>query len=153
MSSCSVACYKQHKGPSTRARRVSSLIPVLYCRDVFSRFHYERATRAGYALPSAFDARVHTSSLPPSDPASNPEGSALPQPHPDPDPDPQPLQDRTPLRPLTALKWPYVPDISAFPDPLTRDDPKALQLHQYEAIGTFFFSAGARLLRMLPLCL
>jgi hypothetical protein len=40
------------------------------------------------------------------------------------------------LRPLTSLKWPYVPEQSAYPDPLDRDDPKALQLHQYEAIGT-----------------
>lgn len=40
-----------------------------------------------------------------------------------------------PLRPLTTLKWPYVPEESAYPDPLKRDDPKPLQLHQYEAIG------------------
>ena len=45
-----------------------------------------------------------------------------------------------PLRPLTSLKWPYVPEESAYPDPLKRDDPKPLQLAQYEAIGspTFF---------------
>ncbi|KAN0091482.1 hypothetical protein V8E55_005048 [Tylopilus felleus] len=49
---------------------------------------------------------------------------------------PSPLQDPTPLRPLTSLKWPYVPDSSSYPDPLTRDDPKLLQLHQYEAIAT-----------------
>ncbi|KAI9571586.1 hypothetical protein HD554DRAFT_2302239 [Boletus coccyginus] len=66
-------------------------------------------------------------------PASNSDSA---HPHPHPDTDSQPLQDRTPLRPLTALKWPYIPDTSAFPDPLTRDDPKALQLHQYEAIAT-----------------
>ncbi|KZT71685.1 hypothetical protein DAEQUDRAFT_665388 [Daedalea quercina L-15889] len=41
-----------------------------------------------------------------------------------------------PLRPLTSLKWPYVPEESAYPDPLKRDDPKPLQLHQYEAIAT-----------------
>ncbi|KAH6897660.1 hypothetical protein BKA70DRAFT_1261553 [Coprinopsis sp. MPI-PUGE-AT-0042] len=40
------------------------------------------------------------------------------------------------LRPLTSLKWPYVPEESAYPDPLKRDDPKVLQLHQYEAIAT-----------------
>lgn len=40
-----------------------------------------------------------------------------------------------PLRPLTSLKWPYVPEESAYPDPLKRDDPKSLQLPQYEAIG------------------
>ncbi|KAF7376642.1 hypothetical protein MSAN_00081000 [Mycena sanguinolenta] len=41
-----------------------------------------------------------------------------------------------PLRPLTSLKWPYVPEASAYPDPLKRDDPKTLQIHQYEAIAT-----------------
>ena len=51
-----------------------------------------------------------------------------------------PLTSPTPLRPLTSLKWPYVPDESAFPDPLKKNDPKALQLSQYEAIGmTFLF--------------
>ena len=48
-----------------------------------------------------------------------------------------PLTSPTPLRPLTSLKWPYVPDESAFPDPLKKNDPKPLQLSQYEAIGTF----------------
>lgn len=48
-------------------------------------------------------------------------------------PDPAP-----PLRPLTSLKWPYVPEEPAYPDPLKRDDPKSLQLHQYEAIGKLF---------------
>jgi hypothetical protein len=47
------------------------------------------------------------------------------------------VQDQSPksLRPLTSLNWPYVPDQSAYPDPLERDDPKALQTQQYEAIG------------------
>ncbi|EIN11241.1 hypothetical protein PUNSTDRAFT_63454 [Punctularia strigosozonata HHB-11173 SS5] len=40
------------------------------------------------------------------------------------------------LRPLTSLKWPYVPEETAFPDPLKRDDPKPLTLPQYEAIAT-----------------
>ncbi|KAJ7092091.1 hypothetical protein B0H15DRAFT_974397 [Mycena belliarum] len=49
-----------------------------------------------------------------------------------------PLTDEhpPPLRPLTSLKWPYVPDESAYPDPLKRDDPKSLQTHHYEAIAT-----------------
>ncbi|KNZ76676.1 hypothetical protein J132_09209 [Termitomyces sp. J132] len=47
-----------------------------------------------------------------------------------------PLEELAPLRPLTSLKWPYIPDESAYPDPLKRDDPKTLQLHQYEAIAT-----------------
>ncbi|EKM80551.1 hypothetical protein AGABI1DRAFT_98714 [Agaricus bisporus var. burnettii JB137-S8] len=40
------------------------------------------------------------------------------------------------LRPLTSLNWPYIPESSAFPDPLKRNDPKDLQLRQYEAIAT-----------------
>ncbi|EGO25968.1 hypothetical protein SERLADRAFT_437702 [Serpula lacrymans var. lacrymans S7.9] len=46
------------------------------------------------------------------------------------------LEDSKPLRPLSSLNWPYVPEQSAYPDPLKRDDPKPLQLHQYEAIAT-----------------
>jgi hypothetical protein len=46
------------------------------------------------------------------------------------------LEEPKHLIPLTALKWPYIPDESAYPDPLKRDDPKTLQLHQYEAICT-----------------
>jgi len=39
------------------------------------------------------------------------------------------------LKPLTSLNWPYVPEQSSYPDPLKRDDPKMLQVHQYEAIA------------------
>ncbi len=46
------------------------------------------------------------------------------------------ITEEVPLRPLTSLKWPYVPDESAYPDPLKRDDPKPLQTAQYEAIGS-----------------
>ncbi|KAF8554779.1 hypothetical protein OG21DRAFT_1411895, partial [Imleria badia] len=47
---------------------------------------------------------------------------------------PRPLQDL----PTLYLKWSYVPDTSACLDPPTQDDPKPLQMHQYEleAIGT-----------------
>ncbi|KAI0743983.1 hypothetical protein C8Q80DRAFT_872752 [Daedaleopsis nitida] len=45
------------------------------------------------------------------------------------------LQQDPPLRSLASLRWPYVPEESAYPDPLKRDDPKPLQLRQYEAIG------------------
>jgi hypothetical protein len=41
-----------------------------------------------------------------------------------------------PLRALTSLKWPYVPETSAYADPLKRDDPKPLHLAQYSAIGS-----------------
>ncbi|KAG6865524.1 hypothetical protein C0991_001845 [Blastosporella zonata] len=47
-----------------------------------------------------------------------------------------PLEEPAPQRPLASLKWPYIPDQSAYPDPLKRDDPKTLQMHHYEAIAT-----------------
>jgi zinc finger HIT domain-containing protein 3 len=57
------------------------------------------------------------------------------------------ITEEVPLRPLTSLKWPYVPDESAYPDPLKRDDPKPLQTAQYEAIGSqnllSFISSGS----------
>ncbi|KAI9453774.1 hypothetical protein BJY52DRAFT_799063 [Lactarius psammicola] len=46
------------------------------------------------------------------------------------------IRREIPLRPLTSLKWPYVPEESTYPDPLKRDDPKPLQTRQYEAIAT-----------------
>ncbi|KAF9036657.1 hypothetical protein BJ165DRAFT_590899 [Panaeolus papilionaceus] len=49
---------------------------------------------------------------------------------------PETLEDPVLLRPLTTLNWPYVPEESAYPDPLKRDDPKMLQTHQYEAIAS-----------------
>lgn len=48
---------------------------------------------------------------------------------------PESKEKEIPLRSLASLKWPYVPEESAYPDPLKRDDPKPLQLPQYEAIG------------------
>jgi hypothetical protein len=57
------------------------------------------------------------------------------------------ITKEVPLRPLTSLKWPYVPEETAYPDPLKRDDPKPLQTAQYEAIGSptqfFLFSTGS----------
>ncbi|KAL5485472.1 hypothetical protein ACEPAI_8114 [Sanghuangporus weigelae] len=46
-----------------------------------------------------------------------------------------PFSDAPTLRKLSSLKWPYVPDMPSYPDPLTRDDPKPLSLRQYEAIA------------------
>ncbi|PBL00221.1 hypothetical protein ARMGADRAFT_1006459 [Armillaria gallica] len=46
------------------------------------------------------------------------------------------VEEPKPLRSLSSLNWPYVPEQSAYPDPLQRDDPKPLQLRQYEAIAT-----------------
>ncbi|KAG2054831.1 hypothetical protein BDR06DRAFT_954728 [Suillus hirtellus] len=58
------------------------------------------------------------------------------------------VDDPKPLRPLTSLNWPYVPEESAYPDPLKRDDPRPLQLHQYEAIATS--AAVRRVLELNP---
>ena len=46
-----------------------------------------------------------------------------------------------PLRKLSSLKWPYIPDSATteYPDPLSRDDPKPLTMPQYEAIGTYHY--------------
>ncbi|KAI6165987.1 hypothetical protein EDD17DRAFT_113554, partial [Pisolithus thermaeus] len=57
------------------------------------------------------------------------------------------LDDPPTLRPLTSLKWPYIPDDSTHDDPLKRDDPKPLTLPQYEAIAT---SPGIRTLLANP---
>ncbi|KAG8991339.1 hypothetical protein FRB90_001384 [Tulasnella sp. 427] len=47
-----------------------------------------------------------------------------------------PLAPPQVLRPLTSLRWPYVPEAPSYPDPLTQDEVKPLQLSQYEAIAT-----------------
>ncbi|KAF8322126.1 hypothetical protein DL93DRAFT_2129655 [Clavulina sp. PMI_390] len=41
-----------------------------------------------------------------------------------------------PLRPLTSLRWPYIPEAASFQDPLTEFDPKPLNIQQYQAIAT-----------------
>ncbi|KAF5322404.1 hypothetical protein D9619_001307 [Psilocybe cf. subviscida] len=48
---------------------------------------------------------------------------------------PHPVADSTPQRSLTSLNWPLSAEESAFPDPLKVNDPKMLQLRQYEAIA------------------
>lgn len=45
------------------------------------------------------------------------------------------MASKAPLRALTTLKWPYIPEAPSYPDPLARDDPKPLSLAQYEEIG------------------
>ncbi|KIJ54555.1 hypothetical protein M422DRAFT_152865 [Sphaerobolus stellatus SS14] len=46
------------------------------------------------------------------------------------------LPDAPSLKPLTSLKWPYIPDEPSFDDPLKRADPKPLKMRDYEAIAT-----------------
>ena len=63
-----------------------------------------------------------------------PESESIPPREASPDPSAS-LASLRPLRKLSSLKWPYVPDLPSYPDPLTRDDPKPLSLPQYEAIA------------------
>jgi len=45
------------------------------------------------------------------------------------------VEEKSPLRPLTSLRWPPEPDASLFMDPLKRDDPKPLRHAELERIG------------------
>ncbi|KAH0828121.1 hypothetical protein J3R83DRAFT_3792 [Lanmaoa asiatica] len=107
---CSVPCYKQH-------RETCSSGPT--------------GTPTPTPITDASIVRhVQAPREPESESESNPNSTHRPS------PPLEPVQDPPPLRTLTTLKWPYVPDTSAYPDPLKRDDPKPLQIHQYEAIAT-----------------
>ncbi|KAF9520324.1 hypothetical protein BS47DRAFT_1287245, partial [Hydnum rufescens UP504] len=46
------------------------------------------------------------------------------------------VDNDSPLRPLTSVRWPYVPEPPSYEDPLTKNDPKPLQLSQYVAIAS-----------------
>ncbi|OCH88637.1 hypothetical protein OBBRIDRAFT_734064 [Obba rivulosa] len=98
---------------------------VLYCSiDCFKAHKGERQARPSSAV------HLHDKAQRLTDPTR--ENTAAP-------PLPEDTRSITPppvLRPLTSLNWPYAPEESAFPDPLKRDDPKPLQLHQYEAVAT-----------------
>ncbi|KAG8909829.1 hypothetical protein FRC01_006698 [Tulasnella sp. 417] len=63
------------------------------------------------------------------EPGPKPQGTPLPQNEP-------PLAPPQVLKPLTSLRWPYVPEAPSYPDPLSQDEVKPLQLPQYEAIAT-----------------
>ncbi|KAF8326543.1 uncharacterized protein EI90DRAFT_2975601 [Cantharellus anzutake] len=41
-----------------------------------------------------------------------------------------------PLKPLSSLRWPFVPEAPSFQDPLSGNDPQPLKLSQFEAIAT-----------------
>ncbi|SRR5258708_37392693 len=43
--------------------------------------------------------------------------------------------DDVPLKSLSSLKWPFIPEAPSFQDPLTGNDPPPLKLSQFEAIG------------------
>ncbi|KAI0293238.1 hypothetical protein BC826DRAFT_1016176 [Russula brevipes] len=90
-----------------------------YCSVACYRQHKETSCRSKKAETGDAPAEQHTQ------PLAREDGKAGDE-----------IPTEVPLRPLTSLKWPYVPDESAYPDPLKRDDPKPLQTAQYEAIAT-----------------
>ncbi|KAI9067330.1 hypothetical protein FKP32DRAFT_1683947 [Trametes sanguinea] len=111
---CSVPCYKKHQElcpgkqpPATSASTSTSALSVN---------QHSGATAAGTHNDTTVDEKPSS--------ISGPSSSSVAGDH------------EPPLRSLASLKWPYVPEGSAFPDPLKRDDPKPLQLHHYEAIAT-----------------
>ncbi|EJD02681.1 uncharacterized protein FOMMEDRAFT_146559 [Fomitiporia mediterranea MF3/22] len=87
---------------------------------------------------SSESTKLDSSHVNPRPPTPTPTSSqSQPQPNepPSPDLDSEPISSNRPLRKLSSLKWPYIPDTSSYPDPLERDDPKPLSLAQYEAIA------------------
>lgn len=70
-------------------------------------------------------------------------------------PEDESLPDTKALRPLTSLKWPYIPEETSYADPLKRDDPKPLRLQDYEAIGALPLpkARGKASISFFPLCL
>jgi len=103
---------------------------VLYCSVACFKRHKERLCSAQECQPNIPPLEDPTNEVVNVAPHENPARSDVDNPPREPPP-PAP-----PLISLTSLKWPYIPEEPAYPDPLKRDDPKALQLHQYEAIAT-----------------
>ncbi|KAI0368297.1 hypothetical protein BV20DRAFT_998864 [Pilatotrama ljubarskyi] len=104
---CSVNCYKKHQETCLGKQQSQPTASSLQEVDVLDERRTSPSPQNGAAAP----AHVHTGT-------------------------PQPDEREPPLRSLASLNWPYVPEESAFSDPLKRDDPKPLQLPQYEAIAT-----------------
>ncbi|KAF5385853.1 hypothetical protein D9615_002680 [Tricholomella constricta] len=106
---------------TNESKYTCSACMIVYCSVACYKRHKEE-TCTGHPAPG---------------PSRAPQAEVLEPQIPKDDEPPEPhLEDPKPLRPLTSLKWPYIPDESAYPDPLKRDDPKTIQLHQYEAIAT-----------------
>ncbi|KAI0645858.1 hypothetical protein C8Q79DRAFT_721320 [Trametes meyenii] len=112
---CSVACYKKHQADSCPGKQH----PVPSSLEVTS-FPQDYTSLNGRITPPVT-----------SESAGSVANTLQEQPSRD-----TSMDEGRPLRSLASLKWPYVPEESAFPDPLKRDDPKPLQLPQYEAIAT-----------------
>ncbi|KIK90918.1 hypothetical protein PAXRUDRAFT_150840 [Paxillus rubicundulus Ve08.2h10] len=106
------------------------------CNEAESKYACSKLTcRANYCSVACY--KQHKGTIVPANTSTSQlEGRTPSSPHPLQLQSALPIEDPRPLRPLTSLNWPYVPEESAYPDPLKRDDPKPLQLHQYEAIAT-----------------
>ncbi|KAL0579985.1 hypothetical protein V5O48_001988 [Marasmius crinis-equi] len=112
---CSVPCYKQHKGTFQCGQQ------GFYCLNVTQ----ESSCKPGEPIP---DSQA---------PSTEIQVDVTPiQPNPLEEVGDELSEEHEPLKPLSSLRWPYVPEEPAYPDPLTRDDPKPLQLRHYESIAT-----------------
>ncbi|KAJ3555836.1 hypothetical protein NP233_g12112 [Leucocoprinus birnbaumii] len=112
--SCSVPCYKEHQQSTCTSKAVGTNAEDRTTEQAPSA----STSTKDHAAAQSLDLDKVSASVPPVDGTS------------------EPVPGSSKLRPLTSLKWPYVPEESAFPDPLKRDDPQDLQLRQYEAIAT-----------------
>ncbi|PCH35996.1 hypothetical protein WOLCODRAFT_28268 [Wolfiporia cocos MD-104 SS10] len=119
---CQICC-------GTESKYTCAQCKLLYCSLQCYKDHKASSCRQQHheANESAHILEPERTDLPAADSPPNAENAAQ---------ESAPAAPRPELRPLTSLRWPYVPEESAYPDPLKRDDPKTLQLHQYEAIAT-----------------
>ncbi|KAI0358636.1 hypothetical protein OH77DRAFT_1587650 [Trametes cingulata] len=118
---------------STESKYTCAKCLIVYCSVVCYKKHQETCSGKQIQPTASSSQNMATLSEDRADALSKSSIAASAQTHAD---TPQPEAREPPLRPLASLKWPYVPEESAFPDPLKRDDPKPLQLPQYEAIAT-----------------
>ncbi|KAL4249033.1 hypothetical protein ABKN59_007315 [Abortiporus biennis] len=114
---------------ATESKYTCSRCMVLYCSvDCFKRHKEESCTES--KRPSE---KTNSNDAPSSTAPSSSSSSSLPTKN---DPEAIIPSNEPPLHPLTSLKWPYIPDQPAYPDPLKKYDPKVLTLDQYEKIAT-----------------
>jgi zinc finger HIT domain-containing protein 3 len=80
-----------------------------------------------------------TESLAESEPTPSLDGNQVASLHTEPKPqllsEEEQIPDAPTLKPLTSLRWPYIPEEPSYADPLKRDEPMPLQLRHYQDIG------------------
>ncbi|KII92705.1 hypothetical protein PLICRDRAFT_51063 [Plicaturopsis crispa FD-325 SS-3] len=111
---------------------------VLYCSVPCYKIHKDSSCTPSQALSSGSgsgNTLLESDTCEPPEPRETEQGGSTPLPEDRPAIDEE-IPEPRPLRSLASLKWPYVPEESAYPDPLKRDDPKPLKIHQYESIAT-----------------